>query len=186
MVNDECCVRKQPFAVVRCSLDKHKWTGGHVLLRDEDMDFEFACVLFAHECGHAVHCEEFLQDRLEGVPTYLLKEAAANYYVQRWGFSDQLAYSGGKSVVPTSSSAKRLPKSNLTVQKVRWGSVALHLYCEASHALAESPGSVKFSFAHAWIERSRDGGCTRLSPDAAGYFISIEWSRHYHPVVQHK
>lgn len=95
-------------------------------------------------------------------------------------------WSGGKSVVPTSSSAKRLPKSNLTVQKVRWGSVALHLYCEASHALAESPGSVKFSFAHAWIERSRNGGCTRLSPDAAGYFVSIERSRHYHPVVQHK
>ena len=78
------------------------WDRGYVLLKDdEEMDFGLACMVFAHECGHAVYRGEYIEYVLEGVLYSDIKEAAANYYVQRWGFGRQLkdAISKGLRIV---------------------------------------------------------------------------------------
>lgn len=53
----------------------------------EDLDYDLACVVFAHECGHVVDRGDIARDRHPSLlPSKYFREAGANLYVQRWGF----------------------------------------------------------------------------------------------------
>ena len=67
------------------------WHPPFILLQDRTLDFEIACAVFAHACGHAAHRGECFVDRLESeLPTEWFADANASYYAVRWGFSRQL------------------------------------------------------------------------------------------------
>jgi hypothetical protein len=103
--NSKCCGRWEPYPIfdfdrdlINCYEQESEELGyceepiGCIRIRDDQqIDFHLTCVVFAHECGHAVNRGEFMEDRLESeVPIEFFQEAAANYYVQRWGFGELL------------------------------------------------------------------------------------------------
>jgi hypothetical protein len=82
---------------IPCPRTYYRYRKGIILLC-EDMDFDLACVVFAHECGHAVNRKEYIEYAFEGVRRDAIDEAAANYYVERWGFGEQLKHVKDKGI----------------------------------------------------------------------------------------
>ena len=67
-----------------------RYKKGLIILRDT-MDFEMACVVFAHECGHAVDRGEMKEEWEHSyLSNWFFSEAGANLYVNRWGFGEML------------------------------------------------------------------------------------------------
>lgn len=51
--------------------------------------------------------------------------------------------------------------------------MALYLLGDTGYPLAQSPGSVKFLVAYAWIKRPRDGSGSRFSPYARRFLENM-------------
>lgn len=67
-------------------------SSGWIYLNDcMEMDFDLACVIFAHECGHAAcRRRDWVDPDDAGVSVRWLAEARANQYVIEWGFGREL------------------------------------------------------------------------------------------------
>ena len=62
-----------------------------IIILCETMDFDLACVVFAHECGHAVDRGEMKEEwEYSYLSDWFFSEAGANLYVRRWGFGEML------------------------------------------------------------------------------------------------
>jgi hypothetical protein len=103
-----CCGRWIPFPP-----SYRRYKKGIILLK-EDMDFNLACVVFAHECGHAVSRNEYMEYASEGFYQHAIHEAAANYYVDRWGFDEQLENARNKLRIIAGQDLDRLISNNST------------------------------------------------------------------------
>ena len=68
------------------------------------MDFDLACLAFAHECGHAVcRTHDWIEpedvDLSAKADIDWLAEAWANQYVIEWGFLEQLVKARGDGLL---------------------------------------------------------------------------------------